>query len=98
MEREIVNAHRALGLKSERVPLSGAARYQGNGADIDVHVPWRNGPLVGECKARKDGEGFAIIERWLNENDFLVLKRNNAAPLYVVPERIWNELLLRKTA
>jgi hypothetical protein len=96
VEREIVNAHRAIGLHAERVPLSGASRYQGNGADIDVHVPWRSGPLVGECKARGSGEGFAVIERWLGENDFLVLKRNNAPPMYVVPERVWNELLLRK--
>ena len=31
IEREIVAAHEALGIKSERVPLSGASRYQGNG-------------------------------------------------------------------
>jgi hypothetical protein len=96
VEREIVNAHRKIGIASERVPLSGASHYQGGGHDIDVTPPWRHAPLVGECKARGSGEGFAVIERWLGENDFLVLKRNNAPPMYVVPERVWNELLLRK--
>ena len=35
IEREIVAAHGALGIKAERVPLSGASRYQGNGSDPD---------------------------------------------------------------
>jgi hypothetical protein len=40
------------------VPLSGSARYQGNGCDIDVYVFGPDAaPLVGEVKAR--GEGFA---------------------------------------
>jgi hypothetical protein len=34
-EREIVAAHVGLGIKAERVPLSGASRYQGNGSDPD---------------------------------------------------------------
>jgi Holliday junction resolvase len=38
IEREIVAAHKALGIKSERVPLSGASRYQGNGSDVDVYA------------------------------------------------------------
>jgi hypothetical protein len=35
IEREIVVAHVGLGIKAERVPLSGASRYQGNGSDPD---------------------------------------------------------------
>jgi hypothetical protein len=41
VEREIVALHAELGIKAERVPLSGAQRYQGNGCDIDVYI---NGP------------------------------------------------------
>ena len=37
LEREIVKLHRTLGLRAERVPLSGAARYQGNGADVEIY-------------------------------------------------------------
>jgi hypothetical protein len=66
IEREIVAAHEALGIKAERVPLSGASRYQGNGSDVDVYAFGPDGaPLVCEVKARASGEGFATLERWL---------------------------------
>jgi len=35
VERELVALHAELGIKAERVPLSGAMRYQGNVSDID---------------------------------------------------------------
>jgi hypothetical protein len=38
-EREIVAAHAELGIAGERVPLSGAARYRGNGADTKKKRP-----------------------------------------------------------
>jgi Holliday junction resolvase len=61
IEREIVARHAKLGVKAERVPLSGAARYQGNGADVDVYAFGPDAaPLVGEVKARGNGAGFAI--------------------------------------
>ena len=31
-------AHTELGIAAERVPLSGAPRYRGNGADVDLYV------------------------------------------------------------
>jgi len=37
-EREVVAAHVELGIAGERVPLSGAARYRGNGADVDADL------------------------------------------------------------
>jgi Holliday junction resolvase len=37
-ERKIVALYGELGVKAERVPLSGAVRYQGNGADVDVYA------------------------------------------------------------
>jgi hypothetical protein len=37
-EREIVAAHCKLGIKAERVPLSGVARHRGNGADVDLYI------------------------------------------------------------
>jgi Holliday junction resolvase len=96
LEREIVEQHRALGVHAERVPLSGAARYQGNCADVDVYVFGRDAaPLVTEVKGRKSGEGFATLERWLGENDALFLRRNNAAPLVVLPWHVWARLLAK---
>jgi len=38
IEREIVAAHADLGIAGERVPLSGQAKYRGNGADVDLYV------------------------------------------------------------
>ena len=96
IEREIVDLHREMGIRSERVPLSGATRYQGNGADIDVYAFGKDAaPLVGEIKARKSGEGFATLDRWLGEFDLLFLRRNHADPLVVVPWRVWAALLRR---
>jgi hypothetical protein len=89
--------HRALGLHCERVPLSGATRYQGNSADIDIYARGRDeAPLVAEVKGRKSGGGFVQIERWLGEYCLLFLKRNHAEPLVVMPWRTYAELLRRK--
>lgn len=93
-ENEIVKLHRAAGIKAERVPLSGASHYQGNGSDIDVYAFGPDAaPLVCEVKARANGEGFATIERWLNENDCLFLRRDRALPLVVLPWSTWERLV-----
>ena len=57
-ERAIVAAHADLGVAAERVPLSGASRYQGNGDDVDEYGR-DAAPLVCEVKPRASGEGFA---------------------------------------
>lgn len=93
VEREIVAKHKAMGVHAERVPLSGATHYQGNGADIDVYALGRDeAPLCGEIKARKSGAGFVTLESWLGENDVLFLKRNHAEPMVVLPWKTWERL------
>jgi hypothetical protein len=78
-ERAIVTAHADLGIKGERVPLSGAARYKGNGADVDLYIFGPDAaPIVCEVKARASGEGFATLERWLADFDALFLRRDRA--------------------
>jgi Holliday junction resolvase len=58
-EREIVTAHKALGIRAEKVPLSGATRYMGNGSDVDVYAFGPGGaPLVCEVKATRERRGF----------------------------------------
>ena len=95
-ERGLVNKHLALGVPAERVPLSGAAHYQGGGHDIDVYPFGLDaGALVGEVKARKDGEGFKTIEAWLAENDLLFLWRDRQEPLVVLPWRVWRTIIER---
>lgn len=95
-ERQIVALHVDLGIHAERVPLSGASRYQGNGADIDIYPFGEDaGALVGEVKARASGEGFKTLERWLGENDMLFLVRDRQEPMVVLPWGTWERLLKR---
>lgn len=95
-ERKVVELHRTIGVRSERVPLSGSARFRNTEkSDVDVYpmgpesVPW-----VTEVKVRGSGAGFATIKRWLGENDALFLLEDRAAPLVVLPWSRWAELLL----
>lgn len=94
IEREIVNAHLELGIHSERVPDSGAAKYRTNGADVDIY-PWGKdaAPLCCEVKARASGAGFTTLERWLGDADAMFLRRDRALPLVVVPWATWVRLV-----
>jgi len=86
IERELVNLHRDAGIDAQRVPLSGAT---GGAFSGDIRV----GELVGEVKARASGEGFKTLERWLGKQDMLFLRRDRAAPLVVLPWRVYVELM-----
>lgn len=90
-ERAIVEIHQKSGLQAERVPLSGALRYRGNGADVDLYVRGSD-PLKAEVKARGEGAGFRTLERWLGLNDALFLVRDRAAPIVVLPLHVWLEV------
>lgn len=97
IERELVVMHQALGIHAERYPLSGASHFRGSSHDLDVYIHGRDeAPLVAEVKARKNGAGFTTLEAWLGEYDLLFLRRNNAAPLVVLPWRTWTLLLPNK--
>jgi len=98
-EREMVAKHVAIGVKAERVPLSGAAHYKSQGHDIDIYTRGNDAaPMIAEVKARKDGGDFKTIKRWLGENDALFLIEDRAEPLIVVPWRVWAELLVGREA
>ena len=95
-ERELVERHQALGINAERYPLSGASRFRGSGHDLDIYAIGRDeAPLVAESKARKNGDGFKQLEKWLGEYDLLFLRRNNADPLVLMPWRVWAALLAK---
>ena len=87
-ERAIVDIHMKCGLRAERVPLSGAVHYRGNGADVDLYVRGTE-PVKAEVKARGDGDGFRTLERWLGGNDALFLWRDRATPFVVLPLHVW---------
>jgi len=95
VERELAKLLTDVGIPTRRVIGSGAhggidSRLKGD-LQIGTHGPhgaeWL---LTGEVKARKNGEGFTTIERWLGDNDLLLLKRNNRDPLAVLP---WSTLV-----
>ena len=87
-ERAVVELHMKCGIHAERVPLSGASHYQGNGADVDIYARG-NEPLKAEVKARSESGGFKTLERWLGDNDALFLWRDRATPLVVLPLHVW---------
>ncbi len=93
-ERAIVDVHRKCGIHAERVPLSGAVRYRGNDADVDLYVRGPL-PLKAEVKARGDGAGFKTLLRWLGSKDALVLIQDRTMPLVVVRLDIWLEVARR---
>lgn len=77
VESLIVSMHQDAGVVARKVPLSGA--MPGYPGDVVVADHFRC-----EVKARKNGEGFAVIERWLGDNDMLFLKRDRQKPLVVL--------------
>jgi Holliday junction resolvase len=98
VEREIVERHRALHVRAERYPLSGASRFRGSGHDVDIYAfGIEQAPLVAEVKARKDGAGFTTLEKWLGEYDLLFLRRNHGDPLVVMPWRVWERIVRDNT-
>ena len=93
-ERAIVELHVKCGIPAERVPLSGASRYRGNGADIDIYARGASAPpLTAEVKARADGNGFKTLLRWLGSHDTLFLWQDRQAPIVVIPMHVWLEVL-----
>jgi Holliday junction resolvase len=94
-ERQIVDMHHDIGIKAERVPLSGAMKFRNTEkTDVDVYARGNaEAPFVTEVKARASGEGFVTLERWLGENDALFLVRDRAKPLVVLPWDRWAELV-----
>jgi hypothetical protein len=95
-EREIVDRHQAINVHAERYPLSDASRFRGSGHDVDLYLFGRDAaPFVAEVKARKNGSGFAQLEKWLGDYQVLFLRRNHADPLVVLPWSTWAALLER---
>lgn len=94
LEREIVDAHRKIGVKAERYPLSGSTHFRGQNYDVDIYIFGSEAaPAVAEVKGRKDGAGFTLLERWLGDYDALFLRRDRKEPLVVLPWRVWALLI-----
>lgn len=86
-ERAIVNLHIEEGHQCYRTLESGK---RPSGPTWDVTLQTQKAILHGECKHRANG--FKEIYGWL-KNDFLTIRADNKERLYVVPERVWKELI-----
>lgn len=82
-EISVRDKHIAAGIPCERVPLSGSmgGKYAG-----DLCVPSvERREFILECKARRNGSGFKMIEQWIEGKDILFMRRNHQEDLVVMP-------------
>lgn len=87
IEREIVELHKEANIPAKKVPLSGMLGGEHSG-DVIVAETFRC-----EVKARKNGQGFATISKWLGENDILFLREDRMEPKVVLPWGTYMKLL-----
>jgi Holliday junction resolvase len=83
LERALVHALQEAGFAAERVPLngSGGGSYTG-----DLIVPPLGRGLRAEAKARTNA--FNQLYAWLAAADLLIVRRDRAEPLVVVPLKL----------
>ncbi len=88
VENQMVKLLLDADIPAQRVPLSGQVGGLFSG-DIRIAENY-----TAEVKARKNGEGFATIQRWLGENDFLFLKEDRKPPLVVMTWKMYIALMM----
>lgn len=83
-----------MGVHAERVPLSGGARYNGGGHDLDIYALGREvAPLCCEAKIRKALPAW--LRKWLGINDAVFFRDNNGETMVLLPARTWVRLVKR---
>lgn len=91
-ERSVVNLHRSIGIECKRTLESGARSDGSATFDIDIYPHGiDNAAIIGECKCRESIGDY--LWDWLGENDFVTLRKNRKDRLYLIPERMWLDLL-----
>ena len=89
VENEIVKLFQAEGFNARRQPLSGA--IQAFPHDVQVMDLFEGTNI--EVKARKNGEGFAQLDKWKGSADLLVLKRDFSSPMVYLDWDLFKEFL-----
>ena len=82
IERQLVAQHHDAGIPCEKISRSGYT-----GPDLRVA-----NEFSAEVKARKSGEGFATLERWLGDADMLVIRAGDREPMAVLPWRTFRRI------
>lgn len=101
VEREIVKLHTKIGIRAERVPLSGAMRYQGNGEDVDIYLSGADAPICSQVKSLSSDAGTKTLLGWLGDADALFLRYDAEPgtparpPLIVLTWETWERVLKR---
>ena len=89
VENEIVKLFQVEGFNARRQPLSGA--IQDFPHDVQVSDLF-NGTNI-EVKARKNGEGFAQLDKWKGSADLLILKKAFSNPMVYLDWNLFKEFL-----
>ena len=89
-ERKVVTLLNEAGIPAERVPLSGALGRVGGmdlRGDIDIM------DMKAEVKARANGQGFTVLEKWKKDNDVLILRRDRQDPMVCMDWDVYIKLM-----
>jgi hypothetical protein len=81
----IVHRHAALGIEAKACEGSG----------LEIHACGPDAAPLAALVGRARGGGLATIEGWLADADALVLHRDKAEPIIVLPWRSWARLVAR---
>lgn len=81
-EKWVEGQHWANEIPCERV--MGSGMFGGKYSDDLVIPNVETAMFRCEVKKRKDGKGFAVLEKWMGTTDIMFLKRNNQPPLVVL--------------
>ena len=102
-EREIVHLHERIGIHAERVPLSGAQRYQENGEDVDAYICGKDAaPAVCQVKRLHGFRGTKGVMDALGDADILFIRydaepgQQALPPTVVMPWATYERLLKRR--
>jgi hypothetical protein len=87
-EHAVVKLHTDLGVAAKRVPLSGVL---GGEFSDDVDLPYGKG----EVKARKGGEGWKTLAKWMKACPVMFLKEDRKPPLVVLTWDLYANLVQR---
>ncbi len=94
-ERKIVQLLNEAGIPAQRIPLSGAlgrTMHADLSGDIDIM------DLKAEVKARANGQGFTVLEKWKRDNDLLILRRDRKDPMVCMDWDVYIKLMLAYVA
>ncbi len=89
VERQFVHRLNDVDISACRVPLSGAAGGDFSG---DIVVEGQKRKFIAEVKSRRNGCGFATIEKWLADNDLLFLKSDRNEPIVAMSWDVFLEI------